>query len=190
MASDVTLSSPDFQEFLVDNQDWLRPYSLFCVLRDRNKTVDQSTWPAYSTITQADVTRLSSPGSEFYAEASFWFFVQYHLHLQLSEAVRYARAHHVVIKGDLPIGVSRCSVDVWLWPTLFNVNAQAGAPPDYFAVKGQNWGFPTYNWDTMALDNYGWWRMRLKHMARYFQVCLCVCVCVCVCLCVRACVCP
>ncbi len=174
----------------MDNQDWLRPYSLFCVLRDRNKTVDQSTWPAYSTITQADVTRLSSPGSEFYAEASFWFFVQYHLHLQLSEAVRYARAHHVVIKGDLPIGVSRCSVDVWLWPTLFNVNAQAGAPPDYFAVKGQNWGFPTYNWDTMALDNYGWWRMRLKHMARYFQVCLCVCVCVCVCLCVRACVCP
>ena len=41
-----------------------------------------------------------------------------------------------------------------------------GAPPDYFDPNGQNWGFPTYNWEEMAKDGYLWWRRRLAHMAQ------------------------
>jgi 4-alpha-glucanotransferase len=60
-------------------------------------------------------------------------------------------------------------VEAWTQPELFNLTQQAGAPPDDFANQGQNWGFPTYNWEVMAKDGYQWWKNRLKHMSRYFD---------------------
>ena len=48
------------------------------------------------------------------------------------------------------------------------MNGQAGAPPDAFSVNGQNWGFPTYNWEVMEQDNYQWWQKRFRKMAEYF----------------------
>jgi 4-alpha-glucanotransferase len=75
-----------------------------------------------------------------------------------------------VLKGDLPIGIYRHSVDAWTQPELYHMDRQAGAPPDDFSVTGQNWRFPTYNWERMAEDNYQWWRNRLSHLARYFDV--------------------
>lgn len=102
-------------------------------------------------------------------EAAFYFFVQYQLHCQLQDAVAYAHAKGVAIKGDLPIGVFLQSVEVETSPALFNVHAQAGAPPDDFAEKGQNWGFPVYNWGEMAATGYSWWKERLAHMAHYFS---------------------
>ncbi|MFT3678799.1 MAG: 4-alpha-glucanotransferase [Ferruginibacter sp.] len=54
-------------------------------------------------------------------------------------------------------------------PALYNMNAQAGAPPDDFAIKGQNWGFPTYNWKKMQEDGYAWWRQRFEQMSDYFD---------------------
>ncbi|KAJ8635587.1 hypothetical protein MRB53_009854 [Persea americana] len=79
----------------------------------------------------------------------------------LSEAAAYARNKKVALKGDLPIGVDRNSVDTWVYPNLFRMNTSTGAPPDYFDKNGQNWGFPTYNWEEMSKDNYAWWRARL-----------------------------
>ena len=73
------------------------------------------------------------------------------------------------MKGDIPIGIGRDSVDALANPELFNLDCQAGAPPDAFATEGQNWGFPTYNWEAMAKDDYRWWRERLTHMSRYFD---------------------
>ncbi len=88
------------------------------------------------------------------AEIQLVYFIQYHLDRQLRSARDYAHSKGVALKGDIPIGISRNSVDAWLNPELFNLDASAGAPPDDFAVNGQNWGFPTYNWDAMARDNY------------------------------------
>jgi 4-alpha-glucanotransferase len=82
----------------------------------------------------------------------------------LSEAAGYARKKGVVLKGDLPIGVDRNSVDTWVYPSLFRMNTATGAPPDYFDKSGQNWGFPTYNWEEMSKDNYAWWRARLTQV--------------------------
>lgn len=114
------------------------------------------------------------PYAEFCAkrdadDAGYHIFVQYHLAKQMQEARDYAHSKGVFLKGDLPIGVSRSSVEVQTSPGLFNLDSQAGAPPDAFSADGQNWGFPTYNWDEMAKDNYAWWRMRLRVMAKYFD---------------------
>ena len=83
---------------------------------------------------------------------------------QLTEAAEYARKKGVILKGDLPIGVDRNSVDTWVYPNLFRMNTSTGAPPDYFDKNGQNWGFPTYNWEEMSKDNYAWWRARLTQV--------------------------
>ena len=81
----------------------------------------------------------------------------------------YARKKGISLKGDLPIGVSADSADAFYHPELFNLDSCAGAPPDYFSKDGQNWGFPTYNWDEMAKDDFAWWKKRLKKMSEYFD---------------------
>ena len=101
--------------------------------------------------------------------ADFYYFLQFHADLQLSEAVAYAHSIGVAMKGDIPIGISPDSVDAYTDPQLFNLDASAGAPPDDFSISGQNWGFPTYNWDVMAQDNYKWWRRRFTKMQDYFD---------------------
>ncbi|MCQ2311707.1 MAG: 4-alpha-glucanotransferase [Paludibacteraceae bacterium] len=99
----------------------------------------------------------------------FYYFLQYHADRQLADAVAYAHSIGVAMKGDIPIGINPNSVDAYENPELFNLKASAGAPPDDFDARGQNWGFPTYNWDVMAKDNYDWWKRRFGKMADYFD---------------------
>ncbi len=96
-------------------------------------------------------------------------FLQYHCDKQLREAVKALHDKGLLLKGDIPIGVNPSGVDVKSHPDLFNLDVQVGAPPDDFAAEGQNWGFPSYNWEAMAKDNYAWWQRRLQVMARYFD---------------------
>ncbi|MBQ2522112.1 MAG: 4-alpha-glucanotransferase [Bacteroidales bacterium] len=102
-------------------------------------------------------------------DADYYRWLQYHLDLQFSEEVAYARDKGVFFKGDLPIGVSADSADARFHPELFNLDSCAGAPPDFFSADGQNWGFPTYNWEAMARDGYVWWKRRLLKMSQYFD---------------------
>ncbi|EFA84397.1 4-alpha-glucanotransferase [Heterostelium album PN500] len=157
----------EFIAYVKENAEWLKPYAVFCVLRDINKTADFSLWKEHSTIDWETIESLTSPQSKFYQEVRYHYFVQYHLHRQLLAASKYAVSKRIGIKGDLPIGVSRHSVDTWLNPHLFRLNNTTGAPPDAFADDGQNWGFPTYDWERMKKDNYSWWRSRLGQMAKY-----------------------
>ncbi len=163
------LASKAFTEFFEANQDWLVPYSVFSYLRDLNGTVDFNTWPKYAQYKTSEIAKLADPKSKTYVDIAFFYFVQYHLHLQLKSATEYAHAQGVVLKGDIPIGVYRFGADAWQHPNLFHMNMQAGAPPDDFAVAGQNWGFPTYNWEVMAADDFAWWKSRFDQMKYYFD---------------------
>ncbi len=163
------LSSKDFKEFLAEAGQWLVPYAQYCVLRDKYGTACFEQWPDHNTWDEADRAALLNTRSRQYREASFWYYVQFVLHTQLLDAHQYARKSHVVLKGDIPIGVSRYGCDVWTEPRYFNLNGQAGAPPDDFSVNGQNWGFPTYNWDEMLKDGCQWWIRRFQNMAQYFD---------------------
>ena len=155
-----------YKAFVEKNSSWLLPYAAFCVLRDLNGTPDFSQWKGFARYNKKKVTAFCA---ENQADVDFWCFVQYHLDKQLSEVCAYAHSKGVVFKGDLPIGISRTSVDAWLYPELFHMDSQAGAPPDAFSADGQNWGFPTYNWEKMAEDDYAWWKSRLAKMSEYFD---------------------
>jgi 4-alpha-glucanotransferase len=167
---DRFLRRPDFRAFLRDHREWLVPYAVFSCLRDRHGTCEHEHWPAeHRGMTREQIEDFAAPGQAHYDDVAVHYFIQFHLHRQLLDAARHARASGVVLKGDLPIGVFRHSVETWLRPELFHLDAQAGAPPDAFSAEGQNWEFPTYNWEAMEADGYAWWRMRLRHMARYFD---------------------
>ncbi|XP_057249169.1 4-alpha-glucanotransferase DPE2 isoform X2 [Beta vulgaris subsp. vulgaris] len=161
LEKDLILKSSSFQEFFSENEEWLKPYAAFCFLRDFFDTSNHSQWGRFSHFSEEKLEKLVSEDSPHYSIICFHYYIQYHLHVQLSEAAEYARKKGVVLKGDLPIGVDRNSVDTWVYPNLFRMNTSTGAPPDYFDKNGQNWGFPTYNWEEMSKDNYGWWRGRL-----------------------------
>lgn len=159
--------SPMFRKFVKDNASWLTPYAAFCVLRDRNGSADFSKWGEFAIY---DEEKISKFVSENQNDINYVYWIQYHLDKQMRNVRDYAHAHGVAIKGDIPIGISRNSVDAWLSPRLFNLDCQAGAPPDDFSVLGQNWGFPTYNWEEMNRDGFAWWKARFRKMAEYFDV--------------------
>lgn len=159
----------EYREFYKANEEWLLPYAVFSYMRDLFQTPDFSKWGKYSRMSFDEMKALADPKAAHYDDLAVHFFIQFHLHKQLLDATRYAKSQGVCLKGDIPIGIYRFSVDAWQYPELFNMDMQAGAPPDAFATDGQNWGFPTYNWDMMANDNFLWWRKRLLKMAEYFD---------------------
>ena len=155
-----------YRTFVAENSAWLEPYAAFCTLRDSYGTADFSKWKTYAKYSASKIEKYCAGHR---SEVDFHCFVQFHLDRQLSEVREYAHAKGVVLKGDLPIGVSRTSADAWQHPHLFNMDESAGAPPDAFAADGQNWGFPTYNWEEMAKDGFAWWKARLRKMSEYFD---------------------
>ena len=160
------MATPEYRNFVKTNGWWLEPYAAFCVLRDQHGTPVFANWGEYAVYDKAKVDKFINANR---GEIDYVMYLQYNLAKQLTEVHDYARTAGVAIKGDIPIGISRDSVDAWVYPHLFNMNSQAGAPPDDFSVLGQNWGFPTYNWEEMARDGFKWWKDRFCNMAQYFD---------------------
>lgn len=158
-----------FQQYFEANKWWVADYAVFSVLRDRYQTPDFRTWDEYATHSNDKVSQLLNSDTDEGERAWFYVFIQFHLQQQLEQAIDYAHGRSTVLKGDLPIGINPNSVEAWVEPNLFNFSLQAGAPPDFFSASGQNWGFPTYNWEVMKQDGYRWWQKRLGRMQQFFD---------------------
>lgn len=158
-----------FQKFRKENEEWLIPYASFCVQRDKFKTVNFQTWKTHRKYIPGKIAPMFSAKNKEFGKAMLHCWVQYQLHLQLKDAVAYLHTIGISLKGDLPIGINRNSVEAWTEPELFNLDFQTGAPPDPFSELGQNWGFPTYNWSKMADNDYEWWKKRFRALEQYFD---------------------
>jgi 4-alpha-glucanotransferase len=169
LQKEATFSGEDFTGFYEENKHWLLPYAAFSYLRDEFGSPDFATWSTHSEYNEAEILQLGATPDVARDEIGIHYFTQYHLHLQLKAATAYAHQNGIIVKGDIPIGIYRNSADAWQEPELYNMDQQAGAPPDDFAVKGQNWGFPTYNWKKMQHDGFQWWKRRFKQMSYYFD---------------------
>ncbi|WP_241331432.1 4-alpha-glucanotransferase [Chryseobacterium arthrosphaerae] len=159
----------NFKKFIKDNENWLVPYAAFCVLRDKYKTPNFNNWKTHKKYIAGKISQFFTAKSKDYDLSMLHAWVQYQLHLQLKDAVDYTHNLGVSLKGDLPIGIYRYSVEAWTEPELFGMDFQAGAPPDQFTELGQNWEFPTYNWEAMKEDDYRWWKNRFKALEQYFD---------------------
>ena len=134
----AVLSSKEFKTFVADNEYWLKSYAEFVV---------QTTPSPLATL-------------------DYTYYIQFLLHMQLKAAADYARSKGVVLKGDLPIGIYRNSVETHEHPELFHLDSSAGAPPGMTSREGQNWGFPTYNWSADLVE---WFQRRMRHLEQYFD---------------------
>ncbi len=161
--------SQGFRQFVRANRDWVIPYAAFCLIRDQTGTADFSKWVGWKNFDRKKVDALVHESGEHWPEIAYHLWLQYELDVQLTDAVSHLHERGIALKGDLPIGIDRESVDAWSAPHLYKMEAQTGAPPDAFAVKGQNWGFPTYNWELMKKDGYAWWSSRFERLSRYFD---------------------
>lgn len=146
-----------FRRFTAENSGWLGPYARW---REAHAT------PAER---KADAALKPEADAATHSGAGYVSFEQFLLHSQLLAAHRHARSLGLVLKGDIPMGVTSNGVAATQQPKLFHAGSQTGAPPDDFSAEGQNWGFPTYDWDAMAQDGFLWWRRRLAHAGRYFD---------------------
>jgi len=162
-------NSDDYKNYSEENKHWLLPYAVFCFFRDKYGSSNFEEWLSNGIYDENEINKLTSPKSSSFKEINFYCFVQYHLHLQLRDAVNYAHKKGIVLKGDIPIGIYRNGCDAWVAPELYNMGWQAGAPPDDFTAMGQNWGFPIYNWKKMQENGFAWWKQRFAQMSNYFD---------------------
>lgn len=166
---DTIYRDRNFKKFIKDNEEWLLPYSAFCVLRDKYKTPNFNDWKTHKKYIAGKISPFFNAKNKDFDASMLHAWVQFQLHKQLSDAVNYIHGLGVSLKGDLPIGIYRYSVEAWTEPELFGMDFQAGAPPDQFTDIGQNWEFPTYNWEAMKADQYKWWKNRFKALEQYFD---------------------
>lgn len=166
---DGVIATDEFKSFFTSNKEWLMPYAIFCYLRDKYQTSNFNQWGKEKDFKSLEPNNFISKKFKDRDKVLFHIFIQYNLHKQLKEVVEYLHSKGIALKGDIPIGVNKHSVETWVNPAIFDCNGQAGAPPDDFSKTGQNWGFPIYNWDEMQKDGYKWWRKRFEKMSEYFD---------------------
>jgi 4-alpha-glucanotransferase len=152
----------------IEEHPWVKEYAVFRRLKEANGGKSWKEWPDHRTVTARDIEALWN-NDTFRGEHLFWAWIQEALDRQFSEAAAYVAKAGILLEGDLPILMNEDSCDVWAHSEYFYRDLSAGAPPDMYSPAGQNWGFPIYNWEAQARDDYAWWRRRLKIAEKYYQ---------------------
>lgn len=158
---------PSYLRFFIENP-WVESYSLFIAIKEQQGWRSWENWP--ESIRHPNEEALKILLEEHEEEIKIHSFLQYLCFQQMEAVKNYANKHKILIKGDIPILISRDSADVWLHRSFFKTNFSAGAPPDMYSANGQNWGFPIYNWNEIEKDHYSWWRQRLETCARLYHI--------------------
>ncbi|MDI6758504.1 MAG: 4-alpha-glucanotransferase [Candidatus Omnitrophota bacterium] len=157
-----------FKKFKEENVYWLLGFALYKALKDYYKGSPWYEWE--DKYKNRDTQALESFKVEYAREINFHIWVQWLLYEQLKEVKAHASLKNVLIKGDLPILVSRDSADVWEHAHFFKLEFAAGAPPDMYCAKGQRWGMPTYNWENIASDGYRYIKEKLKYAQNFYDI--------------------
>lgn len=177
--------SSEFQSFMEKEADWLVPYCKYRWLMEEAGgdagSEDWTCWPdAFNTAEKAlKYERDKDAKTDGYPRVvqEYYAWVQWHAFAQWKAVTNYADTVGMKLMGDIPIGVSCASADVFFEPQWFKKDLFGGAPPetvfkdDAFACKwGQNWGVPLYDWDALREDDFSWWKRRISKLTDIFHI--------------------
>jgi 4-alpha-glucanotransferase len=164
-----TNSEPEeFRKFKEENSYWLPDFALYKILKVHHKGFTWYDWE--DKYKKRDKPALENFQKGHSREITFQMQVQWQLYKQFREVKSYVKSKKVLLKGDLPILVSRDSADVWSHPEFFKLEFASGAPPDMYCAKGQRWGMPTYNWENIANDGYRYLKEKLKYAQNFYDL--------------------
>lgn len=158
----------EFEKFKEENSYWLKDFTLYKALKDYYKSL--AWWDWEDKFKDRDRLALVEFEKSHRKEIGFHVWLQWFAFTQFKNVKEYAASKKVLIKGDLPILVSRDSADVWSHPEYFKLDFAAGAPPDMYCAKGQRWGMPTYNWEKIAFDGYKYLKEKLKYAENFYDI--------------------
>ncbi len=164
----VILSQSEDYSGFVRNNKWLESYSLFKSLKISRQWQPWEQWP--QELQDTSPANYKTLVDQHTHQMSYHIFIQFLCFQQFAILRKAAAEKKIFIKGDIPILISRESCDVWLHRSLFIIELSAGAPPDMYSSEGQNWGFPLYDWKELELQNYNWWRERLKVASTLYDI--------------------
>jgi 4-alpha-glucanotransferase len=162
-----------FDKFLYENS-WVRRHALFCAASEYFGTSDWSkwennSWRNFDENTEASILNLLGGEVEYHIILQLFFYVQWR------EFRDYCNSLGIYLIGDVPIYVSRSSVDAWSNRDLFQIDLEgrmlrvAGVPADSFNPDGQRWNSPLYNWSNHAANNFQWWTKRISNSMNRFD---------------------
>jgi 4-alpha-glucanotransferase len=151
----------------IGKNPWVKEYAVYRRLKQANQEQSWRCWSDLRNVGPGDIEALwNDPALK--AEHLFWVWIQQALDEQFSAAAAHLRKIGIALEGDLPILINDDSCDAWAHPEYFHLELSAGAPPDMYSPNGQNWGFPTYRWETLEKEDFSWWRRRLALAERYY----------------------
>lgn len=145
---------------------WVKSYVLFSLLKEENDLKSWLEWKSHRDPSNRDLAELWKKRKK---EASFWVWLQWRLESQFKAAAEEFDSLGIALKGDIPILINDDSADVWAERSNFHLKLRAGSPPDAGSPGGQNWGFPTYNWNHQRKNDFHWWRGRLNQAAKFYH---------------------
>ena len=164
----------DFGKFVTNNKDWLENFLIFAALRKKFGPRLWCGWPF--NLRERGGETIISAKAELHDEIERERFAQYTLFTQWHSLKLYCNRRGIRFIGDIPFYVAYDSSDVWAHPEIFKLSRAkkpeclAGVPPDYFSSTGQMWGNPVYNWRALKKDNYSWWKRRIGHNLKMFDL--------------------
>ena len=168
------LENKEFSEFIENNEIWLEPFVQYMTIKEGQGLRAWYEWPEkykqYDKEVVLDYCENHEDVVNYHRVTQYWFFKQW------TALKDYANENHIQIIGDIPIYVSRDSVEMWMTPELFlvdeygNPTGVAGVPPDSFSADGQYWGNPIYDWEYMEENDYEWWVLRMEESFKLYDV--------------------
>jgi 4-alpha-glucanotransferase len=163
-----------FQKFCRTEAGWLTDYALYAELRRQYKTGAWTAWP--EPLRRRLPEALAKVAAERGPALAKEQVLQFAFSLQWENLREAAAINAIRILGDVAIFVNMDSADVWVHPSLFELDAElqplriAGVPPDYFSPTGQRWGNPLYRWDVLAESGFAWWIERIRRACELYDI--------------------
>lgn len=165
---------PAFNRFCEDHAHWLEDYALFQALKTSRGGATYLEWPA--ELVQRKPTALARARSDLAHQIDQIRLSQFLFFRQAEALKSYAHSRDIRLIGDIPFYVSPESSDVWANPEHFLLDGDCrprvvgGVPPDYFAVEGQLWGNPVYDWEELRKSDYRWCIDRIRAVLELVDV--------------------
>lgn len=155
-----------FQAF-VNEHPQVDPYARFRVVMNQRHSYFRD-WPAQLL---QQILRGELPAAEADpAEVACHRYAQWRAHQQLNQVATQARQDGAGLYLDLPIGTHSNGFDAWYHDAAFLPRCSAGAPPDPFFSKGQDWGFAPLHPQGSRAQGHAYLQDCLRHHMRVAEV--------------------